>query len=101
MDVLIGVMPLVALVALLASGRVGPLAACAAAMLLSLPAPALALPPGALPGFAVRSVIEGLWLATVPVGIILGGLVFHAAIGQRDRDAEAPDPSPAGSLFTA
>lgn len=103
MGLTIQALPLLALVALLATGRVGPLASCAVALALSLPAALVTLPGvSALPGFAVASLAQGLWLALVPVGIITAGLVFHAAVSaaapQAGTQAEA---DPIGTIFTA
>jgi lactate permease len=83
MILLIQAMPLLALVVLLASGRAGPLVSCGVAILLTLPAAWLAHADGGMAGFLFHSGIEGLWLAAIPVGIISGGLVFHAAVGAR------------------
>jgi lactate permease len=94
---LIDALPLVALVVLLATGRVGPLLACACAIALTLPAAVLA---GAdLLPFAGRSAVEGLWLAVIPVGIISGGLLFHAAIGNAPAQ-EASQAASADLAFT-
>ncbi len=102
---LIQALPLLALVVLLASGRAGPPVACLVSMALALPAASAALgSPALLPGFALRSVVEGLWLAVVPVGIIAGGLVFHAGVVdlRAAPDAAASDgQSVADRLFTA
>ena len=97
-------LPLIALVALLAAGR-GPVMACAAARLLTLPAAAI-LGGGVagLPGFVVRAAAEGTWLALVPVGIISGGLVFHAAVTALRQSANGQtvtSQSRAAQLFTA
>jgi lactate permease len=95
---MIQALPLLALVVLLASGRAGPGLACLAAMILALPAASLALgTAAALPAFAVRSLAEGLWLAVVPVGIIAGGLLFHACvIDLRGTPPGSGDAPPAG-----
>ena len=102
---LLQALPLLALVALLASGRAGPPLSCVTAMLLALPAAALALGSvSLLPGFVLRSLAEGLWLAVVPVGIIAGGLVFHAGVAEL-RQGGQPGPADrlpvADRLFTA
>ncbi len=99
---LIQALPLLALVALLASGRVGPLLACAAAMLLTLPAAIGALPDGVagLPGFVARSAWQGGFLALIPVGVMAGGLVFHAA-ASRPEHADAPTRERVAVMFEA
>lgn len=96
-------LPLLALVALLGSGRAGVISACLIALLLSLPAVFIAMPNGAVPlrflaGFTQLSLTEGLWLAAIPVGIILGGLVFHEAAGS--GTAATTSANPVDVLFT-
>lgn len=87
--------PLLVLLALLASGRAGPIAACGVALLLALPAIALSLPAGAtLPGFLPGTSLSAAWLALQPMAIVAGGLAFHAAV-ERRGGAEARPPSPA------
>jgi lactate permease len=102
---LIQTLPLLALVILLASGRAQAPISCAVAMLLALPAAWLDRKLQAGPGWFVgRSLAEGLWLAVVPVGIITGGLVFHAgvaALRATHDPAEAAAEPLADRLFTA
>lgn len=102
MTLIFQALPLLALVLLLASGRAGVVASCAAALALSLPAALIARPQGMdiprfLAGFAGASLSEGLWLALVPVGIILGGLAFHEAAGTA---SPAGGGRPVDTLFT-
>ena len=93
---------MLALVALLATGRATPPVACGVAVLLTLPAAFLALPPGrGLAGFALDSAAQGLWLAVVPIGVMAGGLLFHAAIGQREPAAGAAPRDRADTAFDA
>ncbi|MBK1657732.1 hypothetical protein, partial [Paracraurococcus ruber] len=74
-------LPLVLLLGLLGSGRAGPVGACLAALLATLPAMLLALPgPAALPGFLAEQGVRGLFLGLQPVAVIAGGLLFHAAV---------------------
>ncbi len=88
MTLLLQGLPLLILVALLASGRAGPQLACAAAILATLPAAYLALAPGGnLGSFAIISALQGAWLALIPVGVMAGGLLFHAAIGHAEQSA--------------
>ena len=102
MILLIQSLPLLALVALLASGRASPAAACLAAMALSLPAAVLMLADlAALPGFVLRALTEGLWLAVIPVGIIAGGLVFHAAVARPADQFRAQTADVVDTVFTA
>lgn len=104
MTLLIQSLPLLVLVAILASGRAGPLPACAAALLAALPAIALALPGGAgMAGFLARQSLQAFWLALPPMGIIAGGLLFHEAVRAPDRaepTATGPAAHPADLLFT-
>jgi lactate permease len=51
-------------------------------------------------GFVASSTLQGLWLSVVPVGIISGGLVFHAAVGRTDAATTALPADPADTLFT-
>ena len=96
-------LPLLALVALLATGRAGPVLSCTLALVLALPAAWLKLGGlGDLAAFSARSLAEGLWLALVPVGIISGGLVFHAGVHHQAGDRGTPPVgSVADRLFTA
>ena len=97
MQLALDVLPLASLVLLLATGRVKPAAACLAAILLTLPAAWRIAPGIALAPFLLRAVEQGLWLAIVPVGLIAGGLVYHAAVGARD----APGGISTDTLFIA
>jgi len=103
MTLLIQALPLLVLVGLLASGRAGPMLACAAAIVLTLPAAIGVLPGGAagLPGFAAGSALQGLWLAIIPVGVMAGGLLFHAATARPDSAQAGTPRSVAGVLFDA
>ncbi len=95
-------LPLFALVALLATGRAGPFLSCVAAMALALPAAWLHVGGGGMAAFLSGSLAQGLWLAVIPVGIISGGLVFHAAVSHRATARPQPTPvAPAHRLFTA
>jgi lactate permease len=88
MTLFVQALPLLALVGLLASGRVGPLAACAVALVLTLPAAFLSLPPGgSLASLVAAAGQQGLFLAIIPVGVMAGGLLFHAAAGGRAETA--------------
>ena len=100
MILMLQALPLFVLIVLLATGRAGPLLACGLAMLACLPAALLVLPTAsALPGFVGTALLQGGWLALIPVGIIAGGLVFHAAIPDHHRGA--PGGAVADTLFTA
>ncbi|MDR3525481.1 MAG: L-lactate permease [Acetobacteraceae bacterium] len=88
---LIQSLPLIVLVLLLASGRVGPIWSCVAALLCALPAAWLGLADRShFAGFLGHSLLEGLWLAAIPVGIICAGLVFHAGVDPANAAANTP-----------
>lgn len=80
--------PLLLLVALLLSGRAGPLPAVAIALAASVPAVLASLPMevAALP-FLLEETARGAFLASKPIGVVVGGLLFHAAVA---RDTAAP-----------
>lgn len=100
MTLMLQALPLFVLIVLLATGRTGPVAACGLAMLACLPAAMVLLPgPAALPGFVSNALLQGGWLALVPVGIIAGGLVFHTAIPE--RHSGPPTGAVEDSVFTA
>ncbi len=103
MTLLIQALPLLALVALLGSGRATAITACLVALVLTLPAALMAIPrevAGAawLGDYAVRSLGEGVWLALPPVGIVLGGLLFQTASARAGGDGRGEDP--VDTLFT-
>ena len=101
MILLIQALPMLALVGLLVSGRAKPPLACGVAILATLPAAWLHLPPDAtLGGFAVNSALQGLWVAIVPVGVMAGGLLFHAAISKPPQDGAAPAGDMADLAFS-
>jgi len=78
-------LPLLLLIGLLASGRVPPPVAAAAALVAALPAIAVILPAGTtLPGFLLRASLEGAWLAAQPIAVVTAGLLFHGAVAEPD-----------------
>jgi lactate permease len=86
--------PLILLVALLLSGRAGPVPAVLAALALSIPAALASLPAStdAL-NFISTEMLRGAWLALQPVGVMTGGLLFHAAIAAPvSTTTTAPEP---------
>jgi lactate permease len=93
--------PLLLLVALLLSGRATPIAASTAALLATLPAVFATLPGGspALP-FLAHEAARGAFLALMPIGVVAGGLMFHAAV-QRDSAAREAPATPRRILVTA
>jgi len=86
--------PLLLLLALLLSGRAGPVSACLAALAASLPAVWLTLPASSPPlAFLVQESLRGTFLALQPISVLAGGLLFHAAV-QRLAPAGLPDHAP-------
>ena len=86
--------PLLLLVALLLSGRAGPVPAVLAALVAALPAVLLSMPEGlaALP-FLAEETLRGAFLAAKPIGVVSGGLLFHAAVAAPTTTTpRAPDP---------
>ena len=83
MTLLLQAAPLLALLLLLATGRMGPLAACGVALALAVPAIAVSLPEGAnLLGFLGDATLRAAFLALQPMAVVAGGLLFHAAVQQ-------------------
>jgi hypothetical protein len=99
MTLLLQALPLLLLLLLLGTGRAGPVGACLAALAAAVPAALVFLPAGAgLLPFLAEEALRGTFLALQPVGVVAGGLLFHAAVA-RDRDggaaAEARPATPA------
>jgi len=92
-------LPLLVLVLLLASGRAGPFVACGAALASALPAIVATVGGPALPDFVAVRTTEAAWLALPPVGIVLGGLLFHAAV--RRPPGTEPSRDVVGAAFVA
>lgn len=86
--------PLLLLLALLLSGRASPPVACLVALAATIPAIAVSLPAGAgLGAFLAEEALRALFLAAQPIGVVTGGLLFHAAAAGTPRSIEtAPDP---------
>lgn len=103
MTLLIDALPLLVLIGLLASGRAGPVVSCVGAQLASLPAIWSALTGSgaeSLMAFlAIRS-LEGVWLALPAIGVITGGLVFHAAADHPRQSSLQRTGDAASTLFT-
>ncbi len=102
MVLLLQSLPLVVLLALLGSGRAGPVGACLVAMVAAVPAALVSLPAAAppLPVFLADEALRGAFLAAQPVGVVAGGLLFHAAVSAGDGGAE-PRPATAARVFAA
>lgn len=101
MILLLQAAPLLVLLGLLLSGRAGPLGAVLAALAASLVAAFVSLPDGAgLAGFLAEEALRGVFLASQPIGVVIGGLLFHAAVADRGgatlRQAATPR-----AVFTA
>lgn len=79
MTLALQLLPLVLLLALLGSGRAGPVAAGGAALLAALPGIALTLP-GPLAPFLLAETPRAAWLAAQPMAVVAGGLLFQAAV---------------------
>lgn len=82
------------LLGLLLSGRAGPVPAVLAALALAGPAALLSLPEGvaALP-FLLEETLRGAFLAAKPIGVVVGGLLFHAAVTRpAAATSRAPEP---------
>ena len=92
-------LPLLVLLALLGSGRTGPVGACLVALAAAIPAVLVSLPETAptLPVFLAEEALRGAFLAAQPVGVVAGGLLFHAAVSDEER-AEAR-PATAARVF--
>jgi lactate permease len=102
MILLLSVAPLLVLVGLLASGRAGPLVAVLAGIAATFPSFLAVLPEDAgVASTVLVRVVEAAWLAFTPVGIVIGGLLFHAAVAREETairdEATTRDP---GRLLT-
>lgn len=101
MILLLQAAPLLLLLGLLVAGRAGPLVAVLVALAATLPAAFVSLPgtAGLLP-FLAEEALRGAFLAAQPIGVVLGGLLFHAAVEGRDA-AAAPGAATPRGIFTA
>ena len=100
MTLLLQSAPLLLLLGLLLTGRAGPLGAVLAALGVSLVAAFVSLPAGTgFAGFLMEETLRGGFLASQPIGVVVGGLLFHAAVEERGealRQAATPR-----AIFTA
>jgi hypothetical protein len=88
-------LPLLLLIGLLFSGRVAAVPAVLAALLAAIPAAFVSLPSNiALPDFLGEQMLRGAYLALQPMGVVLAGLLFHAAVSEAEasKDAQAATP---------
>jgi lactate permease len=95
MIVALQALPLVLLVGLMLSGRAGPVPAVLAALAAALPAVLVSLPQDAetLP-FLAGETLRGAFLAAMPIGVVAGGLLFHAAVQRAPADAVPTGATP-------
>ena len=88
-------LPLLLLIGLLFSGRVAPVPAVLAALAAAIPAAFVSLPGGVgLPGFLGEQILRGAYLALQPMGVVLAGLLFHAAVSEAEASAGATTATP-------
>jgi lactate permease len=93
MILLLQAAPLVLLVGLLLSGHAGPVGAVTAALVAAIPAALASLPAGSNgAGFLVAEALRGMYLALQPIGVMTGGLLFHAAVTRPAAGGTAPAP---------
>ncbi|MFN9095536.1 MAG: hypothetical protein ACK5WN_14690, partial [Alphaproteobacteria bacterium] len=88
-------LPLLLLIGLLFSGRVAPVPAVLTALVAAIPAALVSLPGSiGLPGFLAEQILRGAYLALQPMGVVLAGLLFHAAVSgaEASKDAQAATP---------
>ena len=101
MMLLLQAAPLLLLVALLLSGRAGPVPAVLAALAASLPGALLSGPAAGAPlAFLAEETARGAFLALKPIAIVAGGLLFHAAVTRADASG-APAAASARRVFVA
>lgn len=94
--------PLLLLLALLGTGRAGPVGACLVALAAAVPAAFVTIPEASgLPALLSAEALRGLYLALQPVGVVAGGLLFHAAVSatREDGSGGAPRPATAARVF--
>ncbi len=101
MTLLLQSAPLLLLLGLLLSGRAGPLAAVLAALVATLPAAFVSLPAGTgFANFLAEEALRGVFLASQPIAVVAGGLLFHAAVEGRGEPGAMQAPTARG-IFTA
>ena len=86
--------PLLLLLGLLLSGRMGPVGAVLAALIAAVPAAMVSLPTSQDGvAFLGTEALRGAFLASQPIAVVVGGLLFHAAVAREDAQARqhAPD----------
>lgn len=102
MVLLLQAAPLLLLVGLLATGRAGPIPACLMALALAVPAALVSLPPEAAgAAFLAEEALRGAFLAAQPIGVVTGGLLFHAAVARAAAAASCDAAPSARRVFAA
>jgi lactate permease len=104
MDALIAVAPVVAVVLLIASGRVGVLpAGLIGWSLAAATAAALLPPPHSVPGFIALESVRGAWVAFQAVAVIVAGMFFYQVLRRQEAalfDAGTKAPFSHGRLWS-
>ena len=94
-------LPLLLLIGLLFSGRVAPVPAVLAALAAAIPAAFVTLPGSiGLPGFLAEQILRGAYLALQPMGVVLAGLLFYAAVSGAETTQDQT-PATARRVFIA
>ncbi len=100
MMLLVQAAPILVLLALLLSGRAGPVPAVLAALVAAVPAVIVSLPgEAALLPFLGEETLRGAFLASKPIAVVIGGLLFHAALTR--AEASAPGDAAPRRVFVA
>lgn len=93
MILLLQAAPLVLLLGLLLSGRAGPVPAVLAALVAAAPAVLASVPVADAAVLLASETLRGAFLALKPIGVVAGGLLFHAAVTREAAAAPTrPDP---------
>jgi len=106
MPVVLAVIPLLLVMALLASGRVSALPAGALGLAATVVVVLIAPPTGtALAPFLLHNVFVGAWLAWQVIAIVIGGIFFYRCVRARDLASRPPatsaGPPPASGALHA
>ncbi|MCW5745814.1 MAG: L-lactate permease [Alphaproteobacteria bacterium] len=92
MPVVLAVLPLLLVIALLASGRASALLAGASGLAVTVVVVLIAPPArSALAPFIVRHALVGSWLAWQVIAIVVGGVFFYRCVRARDAARRVPD----------
>jgi len=83
--------PLLLLIGLMVSGRAGPVPAVCAALAAAVPAVLVSLPADRpILAFVAEETARGAFLALMPILVMAGGLLFHAAVSREAGPAATP-----------